>query len=67
MKSFVICRGDSKHSPHPDLRVQTRPGGDLEFVAVVNGNGDNMPTNKVVGVMPADKIEEFMEWLDSNP
>lgn len=66
MKSFVICRSTGKHSPHDDLRAQTRPSGDIEFVSVGTGVGENRPAQSIVGVISRSDIPALIEFLKQN-
>lgn len=66
MKSHIICRSTGNHSPYADLRAQTRPGGDIEFVSVGKSIGENMPSNQIVGVLAKKDIAGLIEFLKEN-
>lgn len=63
MKSFLICQDTGNHSPYSDLRAQTRPSGDIEFVNVGQGAGADRPSNTIVGVLDKKHVRELIDFL----
>ena len=56
MKSIIISTGNGPHDKSGDLRLQTRPSGDLEIVEVSRGPGENRPANQIKGVVERECI-----------
>jgi hypothetical protein len=71
MKDIVLSRGDNRLDKQPDVRLQTRPSGDIEIVKSVTSevglNGGIVrpghPTDQIIGVIPREKIADVVDFL----
>ena len=63
MKSIIISTGNGSRDKSGDLRLQTRPSGDLEIVEVSRGSGEERPANQIKGVIERDRVPALAEFL----